>query len=434
MEIENTLFSQNPTETPLAQQSRPTSWQDLVGQKHFLNPSFKRLIESDRWTGLIFWGPPGTGKTSLAKLVAQVTDRTFHTMSAVTSGIKDIRPLLEQSQKDLYSGRKAHVLFIDEIHRFNKSQQDILLPYLESGAIRFIGATTENPSFEVNNAIASRSLIFHFLPLETEDLINLVKKALEKMGKGFLQRVEPEVIDQIAKISLGDARRALTLTDHLILCAKPEGQITKEDLKELSHAQSIYYDKNSESHYDTISAFIKSVRGSDPDAALYYLARMLEAGEDPLFVARRLMILASEDIGNASPMGLVLATNAFTAVHAIGMPEARIILAQVTTYLACAEKSNRSYQGIEAAIQTVKEMGNLEIPMAIRNAPTKAMKEWGYGKDYKYAHNFDDAWAEMTFLPEKIKEKKFYLPSNRGVEKNFVEIFKKRGKGSQIDS
>jgi putative ATPase len=424
LDDQDTLFSAAATsQAPLAQQMRPEDLEGIIGQKHFLNDSFRRLLSSDRWSGFIFWGPPGTGKTTLATVVAKITQRPYRALSAVTSGVKEIREVLEQSRAEVKSGRLANILFIDEVHRLNKAQQDVLLPYLEEGAIRFIGATTENPSFEINNAIASRCVIFHFEPLSRNELLDILKRAAATAGD-----LDPEVLERLAEVSLGDARRALTLLDHLVLSAPRDKRITLEEFEKLTHSQSLYYDKKSEAHYDTISAFIKSVRGSDPDAAVYYLARMLEAGEDPLFVARRLIILASEDIGNASPLGLVLATSAFDAVHAIGMPEARIILAQATTYLACCEKSNRSYLAIEEAMATVKQTGAPEIPYAIRNAPTKMMKEWGYGKDYKYAHSDERGWTEMQFLPDALKNKRFYKPSMHGLEKNAVDFLKRRGK------
>ncbi|MBI4405463.1 MAG: replication-associated recombination protein A [Deltaproteobacteria bacterium] len=409
-------------QSPLAQRLRPTRLDEIVGQKHFLNEQFKRLLESDRWTGFIFWGPPGTGKTTLAQVIAEVTHRPFHAHSAVTSGVKDFREVLDLSRQDVRSGHLAHILFIDEVHRLNKAQQDVLLPFLEAGSIRFIGATTENPSFEINNAICSRCVIFHFNPLSNEELLDILKKAASSV------KSPPEVLDRIAAVSLGDARRALTLLEHLMLSTASKEAITLDDFERLSHSQSLYYDKKSESHYDTISAFIKSVRGSDPDAAVYYLARMLEAGEDPLFIARRLIILASEDIGNANPLGLVVAMNAFSATHAIGMPEARIILAQAATYLACSEKSNRSYLAIEEALDSVRKMGPLEIPYSIRNAPTRLMKEWGYGKEYQYAHDFDGAWTALQFLPDTLKDRRYYQPSNRGTELKFQQFLKLRGK------
>lgn len=419
-ERQDTLFAKTD-EDPLAQSQRPKKLEDIVGQTHFLNDRFRKVLSTDRWTGMIFWGPPGSGKTSLASVIAKTTQRPFEMRSAVTSGVKELREILDRSRAETRSGRPAWILFVDEVHRLNKAQQDVLLPYLEEGSIRFIGATTENPSFEINNAICSRCLIFHFQPLTEKELLDVLNRAAARFPN-----VAPEAIERIARMALGDARRALTLLEHLLLSAPPGTAVGLKELDELMHSQSLYYDKKSELHYDTISAFIKSVRGSDPDAALYYLARMLEGGEDPLFIARRLIILASEDIGNAQPLALVLATSAFQAVHAIGMPEARIVLGQATTYLACCEKSNRSYRGIESAIETVRRTGQLQVPMPIRNAPTSQMKDWGYGKGYQYAHDFEKGWARMDFLPEEIKKERFYEPSPYGAEKRFQEFLKER--------
>ena len=413
------------SQSPLAQRMRPQSLGEIIGQTHFLNERFKRILQTDKWTGFIFWGPPGTGKTTLASVIAQLTMRPFESLSAVTAGVKDIREVLERSRAEVRAGRIARILFIDEVHRLNKAQQDVLLPYLEDGSIRFIGATTENPSFEINNAIASRCIIFHFNPLTHGELLTILKRAADK-----LPPMDEDVFQRIAESSLGDARRALTLLDHLALSAQGVERISLKDFEELTHAQSLYYDKKSEAHYDTISAFIKSVRGSDPDAAVYYLARMLEAGEDPLFVARRLIILASEDIGNANPAGLMVATSAFAAVHAIGMPEARIVLSQATTYLACSEKSNRSYVAINEAIDAVKRTGAAEIPYNIRNAPTSQMKEWGYGKGYQYPHDSEGGWVSAQYLPDALKNARFYRPSSNGNEKKFQEFLKVRGKKS----
>jgi putative ATPase len=402
---------------------RPQSLDRIVGQAHFLNDRFRKMLTSDKWTGLVFWGPPGSGKTTLASVIAQVTQRPFFSLSAVTSGVKEIREELERSRAQVRTGRPAHILFIDEVHRLNKAQQDVLLPFLEDGSIRFIGATTENPSFEINNAIASRCLIFHFDPLSQAELLAILQRAVPA---GL--EIAPDVLERIASASLGDARRALTLLEHLSLSVGERKAIGMEDWESLNHSQSLYYDKKSEAHYDTISAFIKSVRGSDPDAAVYYLACMLEGGEDPIFIARRLMILASEDIGNANPAGLMVATSAFQAVHAIGMPEARIILAQATTYLACSEKSNRSYLAIEQALQTLRRDGPQEVPYAIRNAPTAAMKQWGYGKGYRYPHDFDGAWVAAQYLPDRLQNQRFYEPSSRGGEKKFQDFLRSRGK------
>lgn len=413
------------SEVPLAQRMRPTRLEDISGQSHFLNLRFHRLLESDRWTGFIFWGPPGSGKTTLAGVIARKTDRPFHSLSAVVSGVKDIRAALELSRSDVRRGAKSHVIFIDEVHRLNKAQQDVLLPYLEEGSARFIGATTENPSFEINNAIASRCVIFHFEPLGKAELLSILKRAAPELAD--------ELLEKIADASLGDARRALTLLEHLLLSsqARENGELPgAEDFDELKHSQSLYYDKKSEAHYDTISAFIKSIRGGDPDAGLYYLARMLEGGEDPIFIARRLTILASEDIGNANPAALMLASAAFQSVHQIGMPEARIVLGQLVTYLACSEKSNRSYKAVDAAIACVRETGNLEIPLHLRNAPTRAMKDWGYGKGYQYPHSAEGGWVKEDYLPNAIRGKRFYLPTQRGSEKRFQEHLERTKKAN----
>lgn len=421
-ERQDSLFTKTD-EDPLAAAQRPTTLEEIVGQTHFLNERFRKVLATDRWTGMILWGPPGSGKTSLASVIARTTQRPFEMRSAVTSGVKELREVLDRSRAETRAGRPAWILFVDEVHRLNKAQQDVLLPYLEEGSIRFIGATTENPSFEINNAICSRCLIFHFEPLSEEELLQVLNRAASKFGN-----VAPEALERIARMAVGDARRALTLLEHLMLSAPPGATVGLKELDELMHSQSLYYDKKSELHYDTISAFIKSIRGSDPDAALYYLARMIEGGEDPLFIARRLIIVASEDIGNAQPMALVLATSAFQAVHAIGMPEARIVLGQATAYLACCEKSNRSYRGIEKALEAVRRTGQLQVPMAIRNAPTAKMKEWGYGKGYQYAHDFEKGWAPMEFLPPELKGERFYEPSPHGAEKRFQDFLKERGK------
>jgi putative ATPase len=411
-------------DVPLAQRMRPTELNHVEGQRHFLNERFFRLLDSDKWTGLIFWGPPGSGKTTLATVIALRTQRLFQTLSAVNSGVKEIREKLERSKADFRMGRPAHILFIDEIHRLNKSQQDVLLPYLEEGSARFIGATTENPSFEINNAIASRCVIFHFQPLNESELSKVVRRAAPDL--------DDELVRRISSAAIGDARRALTLLEHLQLSASREGRPpTLEDWDGLRHAQSLYYDKKSEAHYDTISAFIKSIRGSDPDAAVYYLARMLEGGEDPLFIARRLIIIASEDVGNANPAALMIATSAFQAVHAIGMPEARIVLSQATTYLCCSDKSNRAYTAIEEALETVRQGGSSEIPMHIRNAPNKPMRAWGYGSGYAYPHDYPGGWVRAQYLPDELKTKRFYKPTDRGSEKKFQEFLKARGKSPE---
>ncbi len=421
-QFQTDLFSAAADDSPLAERLRPKVLEDFVGQHHFLNERFRTMVASDKWSGLVFWGPPGTGKTSLAQLIASTSKRPFTKISAVNTGVKEIKETLERSRFERNSGRSAWILFIDEVHRLNKAQQDVLLPYLEDGSIRFIGATTENPSFEINNAILSRSLVFNFKAIDKTDLAVLLKRSVPKE-----RDLSPLLIERLAMIANGDARKALSLLDHLLL-SSASAKLDEEDLANLASAQSLYYDKKGEGHYDTISAFIKSVRGSDPDAALYYLARMIEGGEDPVFIARRLVILASEDIGNANPMGLVLANAAAQAVHLIGMPEARIVLGQATTYLACSEKSNRSYEAINAAIEKVRETGNLSVPMNVRNAPTAAMKEWGYGKGYDYPHRTEAGWVPAQYLPDEIKSERFYHPKDTGVEKRFQEFLSERGK------
>lgn len=353
----DTLFDVPSADTPLAHRMRPKTLESMEGQEHFLNPRFKQLLSNDQWTGMLFWGPPGCGKTTLAGLVADATRRPFHTLSAVSSGVKDIREVLDRSKSDHRSGRKAWILFIDEVHRLNKGQQDVLLPFLEEGSIRFLGATTENPSFEINNAILSRCTVFRFNALGDEALLKILKRAVPAP-----RSVSDEALEHIAKAAHGDARKSLTLLESLLLSTDPERQVVLADWEGLAIAQSVYYDKNAQAHYDTVSAFIKSLRASDPDAAIYYLAAMLEGGEDPLFIARRLVIFASEDVGNANPAGLMLANSCFQGVHAIGMPEARILLAHATTYLACSEKSNRSYLALEEASELVRKTGSLKAP------------------------------------------------------------------------
>jgi putative ATPase len=401
---------------------RPVRLEDLAGQQHLVGHQgiIRKAIETGNVPSMILWGPPGVGKTTIANIIANEVKRPFHVLSAVSAGVKDVREVIDKAKHTLRT-----ILFIDEIHRFNKSQQDALLGAVEKGTITLIGATTENPSFEVNAALLSRCQVYTLQALTEDDLIQLVQKALKKDSELKNRTILIEEHQALLGISGGDARKLLNLVD-LIAEATP-GNITITDTLVMQVAQKhiAIYDKDGEQHYDIISAFIKSIRGSDPNAAVYYLARMIEGGEDVKFIARRLVILASEDIGNANPTALVLATNAFQAVTMIGYPEARIILSQCTTYLACSAKSNASYEAIENALATVRKTGDLPVPLAIRNAPTKLMKELNYGKGYQYAHSFSNNFADMEFLPEEVKNTKFYEPGKNPREEELRQFLRK---------
>jgi putative ATPase len=401
---------------------RPVRLEDLAGQQHLVGHQgiIRKAIETGNVPSMILWGPPGVGKTTIANIIANEVKRPFHVLSAVSAGVKDVREVIDKAKHTLRT-----ILFIDEIHRFNKSQQDALLGAVEKGTITLIGATTENPSFEVNSALLSRCQVYTLQALTEDDLIQLVQKALKKDSELKNRTILIEEHQALLGISGGDARKLLNLVD-LIAEATP-GNITITDALVMQVAQKhiALYDKDGEQHYDIISAFIKSIRGSDPNAAVYYLARMIEGGEDVKFIARRLVILASEDIGNANPTALVLATNAFQAVTMIGYPEARIILSQCTTYLACSAKSNASYEAIENALATVRKTGDLPVPLAIRNAPTKLMKELNYGKGYQYAHSFTNNFADMEFLPEEVKNTKFYEPGKNPREEELRQFLRK---------
>lgn len=408
---------------------RPDHFEDIQGQEHILkeNSLFKKLVNSGNPFSIMLWGPSGSGKTTMAHVVSRLLENShfFVTLSAVQSGVKDIKEITHTAKEKKSFHGKHTILFIDEIHHFNRSQQDTLLPHVESGLISLIGATTENPSFYINSALLSRSHIFTLKKLTKEQLFSIVSKAIEKTY-GEIPESENLLysLEMIADFADGDARKALNLLEVFLEGAKDISELealTPESLKKLITDKTVRYDRDREDHYDTISAFIKSVRGSDPDAAVYYLARMLEGGEDPRFIARRLIILASEDIGNADPRGLSVAVAGKEAVEFIGMPESRIILSQVTTYLASAPKSNRSYKAISEAQQTVKETGNLEIPLHIRNAPTKLMKNLGYGKNYIYPHDYENSIKKQDYLPEEIQDSMFYKPSESGFEKNIRE-------------
>jgi len=403
---------------PLAERIRPESTDGFYGQEHLVGDGkiLSRLLEGGTSFSIIFWGPPGTGKTTLARMVAAASNAEIRELSAVSSGVKDLRDVIKLGQNNREMGRKT-ILFIDEIHRFSKSQQDALLHAVEDGTITLIGATTENPSFEVISPLLSRCKILTLKPLNPEHLHHILEYAFDQdviLAKGELSlgKTEKELLIQS---SGGDARKMLNTLEVAMNLAGGDGRITKDILTEALQSKTLIYDKQGEYHYDTISAFIKSVRGSDPDAAVYWLAVMLEGGEKPEFIARRLIILAAEDIGNADPSGLTLATSGFQAVHMIGMPEASLILAQVTTYLAAAPKSNASYKAIKSSMAAVKETGTLSVPLHLRNAPTDLMKDMNYGKDYKYPHSHPDHFIPENYFPDRVKET-FYHPTNQGQE------------------
>ena len=419
---------------PLAERVRPKTIDEFCGQGHLLDKGkiLHRLMDQAAPFSIIFWGPPGTGKTTLARMIAKSTDAKIKELSAVSSGVKDLREVISLAKNNREMGVKT-ILFIDEIHRFSKSQQDSLLRAVEDGTITLIGATTENPSFEVISPLLSRCRVLTLKPLETDHLMKILDSVFSQdviMSKGSITIGESEK-ELLIQSSGGDARKMLNTLEiaHNLMGGK--GHITKEILDEAIQSKTMIYDKQGEYHYDTISAFIKSVRGSDPDAGLYWLAVMLEGGEKPEFIARRLIILASEDIGNADPNGLTLATSGFQAVHMIGMPEAALVLAQVTTYLASAPKSNASYKAIKAATKAVKESGTPSVPLHLRNAPTDLMKDMDYGKNYKYPHSQPDHFVDANYFPNG-NQQTFYNPSNQGredwIKKRLKTLWKDRYK------
>jgi putative ATPase len=402
-----------PAHTPLAERMRPSSLEDLVGQDHLVGAKgiIRKAIASGNVPSMILWGPPGVGKTTIANIIANEVKRPFTVLSAISAGVKDIREVIDKARFTL-----GTILFIDEIHRFNKSQQDALLGAVEKGTITLIGATTENPSFEVNPALLSRCQVYTLKPLDENELILLVNQSLKKdllLKERTINLVEHQAL---LNISGGDARKLLNLVD--LICESITGNVVITDalVVDVAQKRTALYDKSGEQHYDIISAFIKSIRGSDPNAAVYYLARMIEGGEDVKFIARRMVILASEDIGNANPTALIMATNTFQAVDVIGYPEARIILAQCAIYLASSQKSNASYIAIESALKKVRETGDLPVPLSLRNAPTKLMKDLNYGKEYQYAHSFENNFVPIEFLPEPIKNTTFYVPGHNARE------------------
>ena len=412
---------------PLAYRMRPRNLNEFVGQEHLIgeNKILRKIIESDHIPSMIFWGPPGVGKTTLARIIARATKSEFITFSAVTSGIKEIKQVMEEADTNKKMGINT-IVFVDEIHRFNKAQQDAFLPFVEKGSIVLIGATTENPSFEINNALLSRCRVFALKELSTKDILTLLKRAIED-DRGFGNstiKISDENLEFIAEFAGGDARFALTTLDMIITNGKTkEGiiEVTKEDIEELLNKKSLLYDKNGEEHYNIISALHKSMRNSDPDAAVYWLARMLEAGEDPIYIARRITRFASEDIGLADTNALNVAINVYHACHFIGVPECNVHLTEAVIYMSLAPKSNSCYVAYEKASSDAKNMLAEPVPLVIRNAPTKLMKELGYGKDYEYAHDTKDKLTTMDCLPSSLIGKTYYNPGTMGNEIRFKQ-------------
>lgn len=419
-------------ETPLAERIRPQKLEDYISQLHLVGPngSLTKQVANGSIPSMIFWGSPGTGKTTLAQIIAKESNRPFYELSAINSGVKDIRDVIDKAKQSggLFTSKNP-ILFIDEIHRFSKSQQDSLLGAVEKGWITLIGATTENPSFEVIPALLSRCQVYTLNPFSKEDLLALLQRAIKKDPFLATKKIKIKESEALLRLSGGDGRKLLNIFE-LVVNASSESQIliTNKKVLDLVQQNTILYDKTGEQHYDIISAFIKSIRGSDPNGAVYWLARMIEGGEDVKFIARRMLILASEDIGNANPTALIMANNTFQAVSTIGNPESRIILSQCAIYLATSAKSNASYMAIDDALQMVKETGNLSVPLHLRNAPTKLMKELGYGDEYKYAHSYENNFVEQEFLPEEIKNTKLYDPGNNSREKELRQFLKNRWK------
>lgn len=409
--------------SPLAERLRPKSLDEYIGQQHLVGPNavLRRMIDSGNISSFILWGPPGVGKTTLAKIIAQQLERPFYTLSAVTSGVKDVREVIDKAKNTRFFNTANPILFIDEIHRFSKSQQDSLLGAVEQGVVTLIGATTENPSFEVISPLLSRCQVYVLKSLEKEDLLYLLQHAIKNDVELKKRQFVIEETDALLRFSGGDARKLLNIIELVANAEKEVVMINNEIVTERLQQNPSAYDKNGELHYDIISAFIKSIRGSDPDAAVYWLARMVAGGEDPKFIARRLVISAAEDIGLANPNALLLANACFDALQKIGWPEGRIILAETTIYLASSPKSNSAYLSIDEALRLVEQTGDLPVPLHLRNAPTKLMKELNYGKEYKYAHDYENNFVEQQYLPDKLKNKKLWQPQTNTAEQKQVE-------------
>lgn len=432
----NVSDKQTDYNVPLAERMRPLTLEDFAGQEHLISEGkpVRTMIEKNEPSSMIFWGPPGVGKTTLALLIARSVNSEFIQLSAISSGVKDVRAAIEKAEFNLKQKKRKTILFIDEIHRFSKSQQDSLLQSSEKGTVILIGATTENPSFEVISPLLSRSRVFVLEELSKKDFLKIIDNALTKDTILKELNIKIEDKDFLIGLSSGDGRKLLNGLELAVKLTSKNNdgviELTNEIFKEAFQANYIKYDKNQEEHYNIISAFIKSIRGSDPDAALYWMARMLKGGEDPKFIARRMIVLASEDIGNADPQALVIAVSAFTAIDFIGMPEATLVLSQAATYLASAPKSNASYLAISKAKEDVEKFPAYGVPMHLRNAPTKLMKDLNYGSGYKYSHDYENNFSEQDYLPEELKEKIYYLPSENGkeseIKKRLHSLWKKR--------
>jgi putative ATPase len=425
-------------EAPLADRMRPQILEEFAGQEHLLGQGkiLRQIIDSDQLPSMILWGPPGSGKTTLAMIIAKTTGAQFSAFSAVLSGVKEIREVIEEAKEEWKYRQRGTILFVDEIHRFNKAQQDAFLPHVEKGTIILIGATTENPSFEVISPLLSRTKVFTLHPLKEEEIEGILKRALIDMGKGlgkYPAEIESDVIKRICRIANGDARVGLNTLEMVVLTTSPDAKgvryVRSKDLEEALQKKAFLYDKSGEEHYNLISALHKSLRGSDPDAALYWLGRMLEAGEDPLYLARRMIRFASEDVGMADPQALQVAVSAMEAFHFIGLPEGNLALAQAAVYLATAPKSNALYTAYQGVEKDVRELENMPVPLHIRNAPTSLMRNLGYGTGYQYPHDYPDHFIEEEYLPENLRGRIYYRPSEEGFEREIkkrLEYWRKK--------